>query len=145
MTANQQSEEQREAIGEAATAILALLDMGQEKEVEHIISTMDRAHLGLVITTWYQICIAYRTGRIVGPTARKTALFFKEIASEEEQQSATYSHDLLMALAENKMNRYVKLWNEIIGAGGAYSTEVAARILGFTRGMLQEQEGSDCE
>lgn len=145
MATNAQLKENAENIGHAATTILAYLDMGNEEEVAHILATMDRRDLGMVISTWYQLCVAHRNAEVTAVTARKTAAFFVEIAKEEEKAAAEFSRDMLIHLSDNKLDRYAKRWQAAITHEPDITTDVAARLLGFAQGMLSEASGPDCE
>lgn len=145
MATNAQLKEHAENIGYVATAILAYLDMGNEEEVTHILETMDRGDLGMVISTWYQLCVAHRTAEVTSATARKTAEFFVEIAKEDEEDIAQFSRALLIHLADNKLDRYAKKWQEVISYEPDITLGVSARILGFAQGILGELPGPDCD
>lgn len=149
MTTNQQAKQQREAIGEAATAILAYLDMGNQAEVERLLYTTEGTSLGLIITTWYQICVAHRGPTVIARTARRTADFLQKQAEayEDTPEAAAdrYSAALMVHLADNKMDQYAKTWNEVVSHQPGISADVAARMLGFIRGVIGEVPEADCD
>lgn len=141
MVTNQQSKEQREAIENAATTILAYLDMGNKEEVERLLTTTDRHSLGLIIATWYQICVAHRGIKVTVNAAAKVMEFLTsqsilETRHEEEAAADKYAASLLFHLNDNAMDRFAKAWDRAINHTPEISSDVAARMLGFIRGML---------
>lgn len=146
MVTNQQAKQQRKDVEDAATAILALLDMGNEEAAAEALAIIDRHYLGLVITTWYQMCVAYRKADIVGNAARRTAEHLRANAMKEGAEPAEAAADdaagsLLACLADNRTERYAKMWQSVITSSPDVSTAAAARALGFTRGVLSPPEG----
>lgn len=141
MVTNQQAKQQRKAVEDAATTILAHLDMGNREEVERLIYTTDRHTLGLIITTWYQICIAYRGVELTTTAAAKTMEFLNGQAKlegrpEEEAEADKLAASLLFHLNANAMDRYARAWQRAIEHEPDIGPDVAARMLGFIRGMV---------
>jgi hypothetical protein len=145
---NQQSQEQRKHIEEAATTILAYLDMGNTDEVERLLSTTDRHTLGLIIATWFHICIAYRGPKLTTIASGKTMEFLNAQAKledrpEEEAVADRFTASLLFHLNDNAMDKYAKAWDKTVKHAPDVSTAVAARMLGFVRGIVQDVPAPD--
>lgn len=143
MSTNQQAKEQREAVENAATTILAHLDMGNKEEVERLLYTTDRHTLGLIIATWYQICIAYRGVKLTHIAASKTMDFLtgqSNLEDRPEPEAAADKHaaSLLFHLSDNAMDRYAKAWDRTVKYSPDITSEVAARMLGFIRGIVAD-------
>jgi hypothetical protein len=140
---NQQSQEQRKAIEDAATSILAHLDMGNSDEVERLLYTPDRHSLGLIIATWFHICIAYRGPKLTTLASGKTMEYLNAQAKledrpEEEAAADRFAASLLFHLNDNAMDRYAKAWDKTVKYAPDISADVAARMLGFVRGMVHD-------
>lgn len=139
MATNKQSHQQRQAVEDAATTILAYLDMGNDEEVQRLLAGADRHGLGLIITTWFQMCIARRGVKVTLEASRKAMEFFNTQAKldgkeKEDIEADQLTASLLSHLTDNAMDRYARAWQRVIDAG--LCVDVAARLLGFTRGML---------
>lgn len=146
MVTNKQSQQQRKAVEDTATTILAYLDMGKNEEVQRLLAETDRYTLGMVVLTWFQIG-AVRRGVKVTLTASTAAMdFFNAQAKLEDREAAEVEADkltasLLFHLADNATDRYAKAWQRAVEGGPEISTAVAARMLGFTRSMLSDELG----
>lgn len=141
MATNQQSQQRRKEIEEIASTILAYLDMGNDGAVQQILSGADPHALGLIINTWYQMCVAHRGIKVTVNASAKTMEFFNAQAKEEGREEPDAEADKLAAsllhhLVDNAMNNYAKAWQRTIDRG--LVIDVAARMLGFTRGMLAD-------
>jgi hypothetical protein len=143
MPNNQHAKEQRQAVEDAATTILAYLDMGAEGEVEQLLYTTDRHTLGLIICTWFQLCIAHRGVTTTIRAASKTMDYLNATAAledrpTEEAEADKHAASLLFHLTDNAMKRYATAWNKTINHQPDISSAVAARMLGFVKGMLSD-------
>lgn len=143
MVTNQQAKQQRKAVEEAATTILAHLDMGNREEVERLLTTTDRHTLGLVVTVWYQMCLAHRGVQVTLDATMKTMGFLNGQAKlegrpEQEAEADKLAASLLFHLVNNTMARYARAWQRVIEHEPDISSDVAARMLGFVRGMLSD-------
>lgn len=143
MVTNQQAKAARAAVEDAATTILAYLDMGNDEEVQRLLTGADRHGLGLIIATWYGMCVAHQGIKVTVNAAAKTMEFFNAAAKQgdrdpEEAAADEYASSLLFHLVDNAMDRYARAWQRVLAHEPDISTAVAARLLGFTRGMLME-------
>jgi hypothetical protein len=55
---------------------------------------------------------------------------------EEDAEADKFAASLLFHLTDNAMDRYAKAWSRAIKHTPDISSDVAARMLGFIRGML---------
>jgi septum formation inhibitor-activating ATPase MinD len=144
------AQQEAQEIGEVATAILAYLDMGEEATVEHILRTLDHRTLGMVISTWYFMCVSHHGEEIVANTARRTAQFFQAAIEDKTTEShdavaASFSKGLLLNLAAGLNDLYAELWQSIVNHQPDITVDVAARMLGFARGLIGDMPGPDCD
>lgn len=139
MATNKQSQQQRQAVEDAATTILGYLDMSNDEEVQRLLSGADRHGLGLIITTWFQLCMVRQGVKVTLDASRKAMEFFNSQAKldgkeAEDAEADKLTASLLFHLVDNAMDRYARAWQRVIDMG--LCVDVAARMLGFTRGML---------